>query len=224
MIVVHLFISLDPSIARSSLHPPHLTETKGLPTLIPFCAYGGNTEILGEYVQGLYFPVCNAFKPTILDGEVCYTFDFKRSKGSMVSRAGRGKGLLLAIDNGISVEPQQEKDIMEIKKGFIRTELVSAGKRARLRILTSYRYKDSRPGTYMLKDLKQMTGTDNFLGMRDNIKKCQIEPKEECRSRRYLQEVQRICGCIPWSLSTFVAYHAVSFNISIYVFKVNFYF
>ena len=206
MIVVPLFISLDPGMARSSLHPPHLTETKGLPALIPFCAYGGNMEILGEYVQGLYFPVCNAFKPTILDGEVCYTLDFKTlvSKGSMVSKAGRGKGLLLAIDNGISVEPQQDKDIIEIKKGFIRTELVSTGKRARLHILTSHVYEDSRPGVYTMRNLKQMSGTDNFLAMADDVKKCQIEREEDCRGRLYLQEVQKTCGCLPWSLSPHV--------------------
>ena len=176
MIVVPLFISLGPGMARSSLHPPHLTETKGLPALIPFCAYGGNMTILGENINGLDFPWCNAFKPTILDGEVCYALNINTlvSKGSMVSKAGRGKGLLLAIDNGISVEPQQDKDIIEIKKGFIRTELVGTGKRARLHILTSHRYKDSRSGIYTLKDLKQMTGTENFLAMSDDMKKCQL--------------------------------------------------
>ena len=206
-----LSISLAPGIARSSLHPPHLTETKGLPALIPFCAYGGNMEILGEYVQGLYFPVCNVFKPTILNGEVCYTLDFKTlvSKGSMVSKAGRGKGLLLAIDNGISVEPQQEKDIIEIKKGFIRTELVSTGKRARLHILTSHRYEDSRSGIYTLKDLKQMTGTYNFLAMPDDVKKCQIGDSEECRNQRYIEEVQSRCGCIPWSLTEHIPHQVL---------------
>ena len=33
------------AIARASLHPPHLTETKSLPALIPFCAYGGNMNM-----------------------------------------------------------------------------------------------------------------------------------------------------------------------------------
>ena len=54
---------LDPSIARASLHPPHLTDTKGLPAFIPFCAYGGNMKVMGEYIEGLNFPVCNKFKP-----------------------------------------------------------------------------------------------------------------------------------------------------------------
>ena len=205
-VCVNLFC-LDPILERISLHPPHLTDTKGLPAFIPFCAYGGNMKILGEYIDGLDFPVCNAFKPTILDGELCYALDFKRleSESGFVSKAGRGKGLLLSIDKGISIEPQIDKNKHEMKRDFIRTELKRTGKRARLHILTSHRYEDSRPGIYTLKDVKQMAGTDNFLAMPDDVKKCQIEQKEECRSRRYVQEVQSKCGCIPWYLSTLVS-------------------
>lgn len=193
-------------IARVSHHPPHMTETKGLPALIPFCAYGGNMNIMGEYIDGLDFPVCNAFKPRIIDGELCYALNLKTLalKGSLKSKAGRGKGLLLAIDNGISIEPEVDKNIMEIKKGLIRTELKSTGKRARLHILTSHSFVDSRPGMYTMKNLKQMAGTDNFLAMPDDVKKCQIEPTEDCKGRRYVQEVQRQCGCIPWSQSSLV--------------------
>ena len=197
----------DPSIANISLHPPHLTKAKGLPALIPFCAYAGNMKIMGEHISGLDFPVCNAFKPKIIDGELCYVLNFKSlvSKGNMTVKAGRGKGLLLAIDNGISIEPQVDKSIVEVKNDFIRTELVNTGKRARFHILTSHDYKDSRPGIYTLKNLKQMSGTDNFLAMPDDLKKCQIEPKEDCKGRRYVYEVQKQCGCLPWSLSPLVS-------------------
>ena len=162
-------------------------------------------NILGENINGLDFPVCNTFKPQILDGDLCYALDIKTlaSKRRMITKAGRGKGLLLAIDNGISIEPEVDENIITMK-GFIRTELKTTGKRARLHILTSFRHKDDRPGIYTLWDLKQMAGTDNFLAMPDDVKNCQIEPKEECRSRRYVEEVQSKCGCIPWSLSTLV--------------------
>ena len=160
-------------------------------------------KILGENINGLDFPVCNAFKPTILDAEVCYALDFKDLilEGGVVSKAGRGEGLLLAIDNGISIEPLHDKDKIEFKKDFIRTKLKKTGTRARFQIMTLHRQEDSRPGMYMMKDLKQMVGTENFLAMPDDLKKCQIEPKEECRSRRYVQEVQSKCNCVPWSLS-----------------------
>ena len=94
--------------------------------------------ILGEYIDGLDFPVCNAFKPTILDGELCYVLDLKHletESNGVVSKAGRGKGLLLAIDKGISIEPKHDENMVEVKD-LIRTELKSTGKRARLNILT----------------------------------------------------------------------------------------
>ena len=164
-------------------------------------------KILGKRINGLDFPVCNAFKPTILDGELCYALNIKdlKQKEGKVSKAGRGEGLLLAIDNGISVEPLHDKSTVEVKKDFIRTQLKTEGKRARLHILTSHRHEDSRPGIYTLKNLKLMTGTDNFLAMSDDVKKCQIKPKEECRSQRFVKEIQRRCGCVPWSLSTLVS-------------------
>ena len=164
-------------------------------------------NIMGKYVDALDFPVCNAFKPQILDGELCYGLDLSsiKSVSKMNNEAGRGNGLLLAIDTGISIEPRIDKITKEKERGFIRTKLKSTGKRARLHILTSHRHRDSRPGIYTLKDLKLMTGTDNFLAMPDDMKKCQIEPTEECRRRRYVQEVQSKCGCIPWSLSALVS-------------------
>ena len=101
-------------------------------------------EIVGEYIEGLDFPVCNSFKPKILDGELCYVLNF--SSQVLESKAGRGEGLLLAIDNGVSIEPEAYQNIATKKKRFIRTKLKSSGKRVRLRILTSHRHDDSRPG------------------------------------------------------------------------------
>ena len=161
-------------------------------------------KVMGEYVEGLSFPVCNKFKPQILDGELCYVLNVSSLKPEekLVSKAGRGKGLLLAIDNGISIEPQSNINVIQKKKDFIRTELTSTAKHARLHILTLHRHEDSRPGIYTVKNLKYMTGTESFLSMPDDLKKCQIGPKEDCRSRRYVHEVQKTCGCIPWPLSS----------------------
>ena len=157
-------------------------------------------KVLGEYVEGLEFPVCNSFKPKMLDGELCYAINL--SSQMTKSKAGRGNGLLLAIDHGISIEPQIGKRAVAKRKDFLRTELKSSGKRSRLHILTSHRHDDSRPGKYALKSLKVMAATDNFLAMPDDVKGCQIEAQEDCRSERYIQEVQKKCGCIPWALSS----------------------
>ena len=158
-------------------------------------------NIIGEYINGLDFPVCNAFKPKILDGELCYVLKFS-SESNLEGKSGRGKGLLLAIDNGISIEPTLNQNLVaksSKSKEFIRTELKSTGNRARLHVLTSHRHDDSRPGKYAMKSLKVMTATENFLAMPDDVKRCQLEAKEDCRSWSYVEEVQKMCGCIPWS-------------------------
>ena len=48
--------------------------------------------------------------------------------------------------------------------------------------------------------LKKMTGTDAFLDLPENIKGCQIEDQEMCYSRRYIEELQNQCKCLPWAL------------------------
>ena len=211
-----IFFSSDPNIARASLHPPHLTDSKGLPSLIPFCAYQGDMELFGEYIPGLDFPVCNSFKPKILDGELCYALKFSSqfSDNRLESKAGRGKGLLLAIDNGISIEPKSDHKRVAKRKNVIRTEMKSTGNRVMLHILTSHRYDDARPGKYAMKSLKVMAATENFLAMPDDTKKCQIEVKEDCKSRHYVEEVQKECGCIPWALRS-VAFEKVSQNVCV---------
>ena len=78
----------------------------------------------------------------------------------------------------------------------------STGNRVTLHMLTSHCHDDARPGKYAMKSLKVMAATENFLAMPDDVKKCQIEVKEDCKSRRYVEEVQKECGCIPWALSS----------------------
>ena len=42
---------------------------------IPFCEYNGDMMAVGEQDHGFPFPICNAFTPTVLHGQLCYTFD-----------------------------------------------------------------------------------------------------------------------------------------------------
>ena len=49
---------------------------KGSPSaLIPFCEYNGDMLAMGEYIENFDFPVCNKFRTTLLDGELCYQLD-----------------------------------------------------------------------------------------------------------------------------------------------------
>ena len=55
-------------------------------------------------------------------------------------------------------------------------------------------------GSFAMQSLKKMTGTEAFL--EDKNKDCSVETFEHCQARRYLEEVTKHCGCVPWSLAT----------------------
>ena len=62
-----------PSTHALSTHPPHIKNSPS--AFIPFCEYNGDMQSVGEHDQRFPFPVCNAFTPTVLHGQLCYTFN-----------------------------------------------------------------------------------------------------------------------------------------------------
>ena len=176
--------------------------------LIPYCAYTGNMNITGEYTDSLSFPVCNQFKPTVLEGQLCYELDIsvvvkQEKEYDGRTKAGKGKGILLVIDPGITkIENKNlQQNFVDIK-GLLRTESESVQDTANIHIGSLVKFTDHRPGMYVMSSLKKMTGTDNFLALPDASKSCQIESLEECQTQRYIEKVRRECGCVPWSLSS----------------------
>ena len=84
-----------------SLHPPHLIDSDGKLTpgaLIPFCAYQTNLSLLGSTRQDLPFPVCDKFKPTMIEGQLCYSIDL--STNDVQTKNKKGNSLLLLLDPG----------------------------------------------------------------------------------------------------------------------------
>ena len=68
--------------------------------LIPFCAYKSNLETLGTSIPGLRFPVCNAFRPTILHGQLCYSLDIENMslQEEKTTKQGKKDGILIIVD------------------------------------------------------------------------------------------------------------------------------
>ena len=56
-------------------------------------------------------------------------------------------------------------------------------------------------GEYIMTVLKKTTGTENFLNLPDEERRCQLETFEQCQSKRYFEEVQKSCGCVPWAFN-----------------------
>ena len=200
---------LGSGVMEVSLNPPHLLDSKGELTpdaLIPFCAYDGDMNITGQYIQGLDFPICNKFKPTILNGQLCYTLDLKDIlKGKVVTRPGRGFGLTLAIEQKEIAAPKDEglkTFTNSLQSGRLYTRMDVPEFSPSIHLNNLVKYTDTRAGLYKMSVLKKMTGTDGFLNLADVTKGCQIEVKEDCEKRKYLEEVEQRCGCLPWTLGS----------------------
>ena len=43
--------------------------------LIPFCDFGGNMSVMGVKIDQFDVPVCNSFRPKIVQDQLCYTVD-----------------------------------------------------------------------------------------------------------------------------------------------------
>ena len=43
--------------------------------LIPFCEFSGNMSVMGVKIDELDVPVCNSFRPKIIQDQLCYTVD-----------------------------------------------------------------------------------------------------------------------------------------------------
>ena len=96
-------------------HPPHLTSTWSS-AFIPFCAYKTNLNISENpfTLPGLTFPLCSAFRPTILEGELCY--ELKLNK---LSDQGKRNQLMIVLDynedRSLQTSSEEEK-VVDVSK------------------------------------------------------------------------------------------------------------
>ena len=163
---------------------------------------------LGKHIAGLDFPICNRFQPTVLDGQVCYALDLEEANPSLQGETQKGKerGLMLALNMNIATQEEVVNSGEDwLDKDIIRTEVSDYSNTATIHLSTLDRFKDTKPGMYAMTSLKKMTGTHTFLDLPENIKDCQIEDQESCYSRRYIEELQNRCNCLPWALGASIS-------------------
>ena len=57
-------------------------------------------------------------------------------------------------------------------------------------------------GEYNLIALKEIKITDSYLGINQNVRKCQNEEiLHNCTTRQYLDDLLDKCGCLPFSIN-----------------------
>ena len=187
-----------------STHPAHLTDSRGNLTpaaFVPFCAF--QTVLLGQDRQDLPFIACDKFRPTVLEGQLCYSLD--PALLNKKTKAGIEAGLLLVLDSGKSEASLNTRlnldQTMKIRNINIKP-LIEDGSTARIYLNTLARFTTTRNGSFAMSALKSMTGSQNFMNLPDDTKKCQVESYESCNVKGYLEAVKEQCGCVPWALSS----------------------
>ena len=180
-----------------SLHPIHLTPDKegNLPpsALVPFCSYQGERSLLGQKRSGLdNLTICDKFKPTILEGQLCYSLDIAKLVENP-TQSGKTNGLFLLLDPNPYQLKADEKKIEDSKTG---------DQSFKVFIHTLAQYSTFGPGSYGMSSLKRMTGTESFQQLPDHQKKCTVHNREKCQTQKYLDRVQIECNCTPWALQT----------------------
>ena len=180
-----------------SQHPVHLTPddqgNRPPSALVPFCSYQENSNLFEQENPNLKnLTVCDRFEPTILEGQLCFSLDIAKLK-QKPTKSGKSNGLFLLIDPNPYPLISIDKSVGSF--GMKRQSF-------KFFIHTLAPYTTFTPGSYGMSTLKRMTSTKSFEKLPDHQKKCQVHNREECQTKKYLDQVQRECKCSPWSLST----------------------
>ena len=175
-----------------SLHPVHLIpKSEGnLPpsALVPFCSYQEDFSLLGQARPELgNITLCDKFKPTVLEGQPCYSLDAAKYI-KKTTKTGQRSGLFLLVDS----KPYKSKSEIE---GIDQESF-------RVYIHTLAPHTAYGPGSYGMHTMKRMTGTTNFHQLPDKQKKCQLHSREACQTKELLNLIKANCSCIPWPLMT----------------------
>ena len=156
--------------------------------------------LLGQKIEAIDFIPCTKFKPSLLEGQLCYSIDI-RSLEKRKTKSGKSAGLVLLIDSGGQQKEHTQEEEATIENTLDLESSGTKGNSPKIYLNTLSSFTDFRVGSYGMAALKKMTGTDSFLKQTDSEKKCRIGTLEDCQTKWYLDTVQKRCGCIPWSLS-----------------------
>ena len=199
--------SVESLMAELSSHPVHLVTKNSKTSLpsafIPFCAYKTDLLLLGEYIEGLEFPVCNKFVPTVLDRQLCYTLDISSALPNMETIDGKDGELMLLLDYNKerSVSSQRSKKTINGNgKRYIsmKDAHTDDDQEARIFIHTLKAFSGFGGGSYSMNSLKRMSPTVDFLKLPIAKKGCANDDRQHCLMRKYMKQKQRDCGCVPW--------------------------
>ena len=171
--------------------------------LIPFCAFKTDMTMFKEprFLPGISFALCSFFRPTMLEGQLCYTLNLNKTR----SGAGKENQLMLVLDSNEDRSLQTSSSQVEenLTKGDssgltmnLGISYKSAGEAVKTRIGTLSLNNHFGGGICKMTAVKRMSAKPDFLKMPFGDRKCAGESYEDCRTRKMLEE----CNCVPWEV------------------------
>ena len=200
-----------------SHNPIHLLSETGhtLPScFIPYCAFGGDMAALGRRQENFTYPVCTAFEPTILDGQLCYKIDVNKVMEDVKNGVGHEAGLMFVIDlnEERALALETKKTFVDIQECEEKTHLPSRPKEVdniKVHIDTLEPFSVFDSGIFIMTSVKEMKGTTNFLEMADDVRKCGLEDYvQDCKNRNDLVNKLLSCNCTPSELVMLIENYA----------------
>ena len=179
------------------VHPHHLTSKSWSSAFIPFCAYKTDLNISKNplALPGITFPLCSAFLPTILEGQLCYEMKLNKPSGQ-----GKENQLMLVLDynQDRSLQTPKNESVADVRvsKGTLNFATAVQSLQdvsAKVHIGTLTPYTQFGGGFYTMTDVKRMTAKNAFLEMPFAQRICEVELYEDCRTRKLLEK----CNCVP---------------------------
>ena len=163
---------------------------------IPFCAFKSDLNVSNNPISLLHYPLCSAFHPIMLDGQLCYHLKLNKTSGQ-----GKKNQLMLLLDynedrslqiSALQKEDSQSTSTMNLEAN----DDNSHGVAAKFQIHTLSPYIGVGGGSYKMTAVKRMSATPDFLTMSGVDRSCQVELYERCRTWKLLEK----CECLPWEI------------------------
>ena len=172
-------------------------------------------------------PVCNSFQATIVNNQLCFEVDLNRFSNESNIAKELELGFYFFMDYNEDRQltrqltlAQEEKrsgigaNLLELDKNqhafiYLNTigkEQLQLSNSPKLLIFSAFVEPVSLigEGEYNLNALKEIEAKDSFLGLDQDVRKCQNdEPLFNCTTRKYIEAVVSKCKCLPSNLRLF---------------------
>ena len=174
---------------------------------------------LGTKIEQFNHPVCNRFQPIIRNDELCYQVDLNRFRNEATIDKQLKKGLVLLLDFNEDRQLKMDSAKSNEKKSVFTSDAENSAQ-IHLDTMSEIRMKDCNftlnytnfftdsvtlqgNGQFNLNILKEISVTDSFLGLDQDVRRCQNdEPYDNCTTRHYIQALKEKCGCLPFPVKT----------------------